>query len=102
MGQLVDAQPRRQPLGGECVHGVDDQGLLLALGKARIRLAQQVERFGGPWGQPLAGLTEGQRPRLPQKERRAEPLLEQLDLVAHRRLGHPQLRRSLRETHKAC
>ena len=39
----------------------------------------------------LAGLGQDDLARAAQEQRRAEPLLEQLDLVAHRRLGHAEL-----------
>ena len=63
----------------------------LGLGEPRKGLAEEVEGLGGSRREPLAGLGEDDLARAAEEERRAEPLLEQLDLVAHRRLGHPEL-----------
>ena len=40
---------------------------------------------------PRAGLGKGNATLLTVEQRHAQPFLEQLHLIAHRRLGHPQL-----------
>ena len=59
--------------------------------EAAERQPQPVERLGDPGRELTAQHGELHLPCGAKEKRRADPLLEQLDLIAHRGLGHAQL-----------
>ena len=72
MALIVSTPPASSPIAGE--------------GRA-----QGVEGLAHRYRETLAGLGQAHLARHAQEQRRADPLLEQLDLIADRRLGHAQL-----------
>jgi hypothetical protein len=78
--------------------GADDQRALRAGAHGGIGFAHQGKRLAHRRRQSTAGFCQDDLARPSQEERHADPLLEYLDLVAHRRLGHAQLFGSLGET----
>jgi hypothetical protein len=91
LGELEGAEPRRQPVGGERVEradGEDTAGLLLDRSE---RVAQHVECLADRDRQALARAGQLDPAGQPQEQGRADPLLEELDLVADRGPGGAQL-----------
>lgn len=92
MGDLEGADIARQPLPSEGRRGVNEQRVIRVATGCRNRLLQHLEGFRHLRRQPLAHFRQRDLPRPPQEQRFADVLLDHLDLVADRRLGHAQFR----------
>ena len=93
MVHLERAEPPRQPGVGEGMRGRDREQRFVFLAMACERRLDRVEspRQGG--NQASAERGQAGASLLAHEQRRAEPLLEALDLIGDGRLGHPQLGR---------
>jgi hypothetical protein len=90
-GDLEAAEARRQPVRGEGLGGADAEHALILVDQAGKALGEPVEGVGDDRRQPPSGLAQRHPPLRADEQRHSEPLLEQSDLVAYGRLGHPQL-----------
>jgi hypothetical protein len=97
MLDLKGPQPLRQPVGGEGQSGADRQNAFVLVDDARESVGQAVERAGHERSDPPPRLGEGDPPLAAQEQRHPQSLLEQLDLIADRGLGHSELHRGLGE-----
>src|SRR6516164_3071648 len=91
MGELEGAETLRQPMRREGRDRADHKhalGIDARLGEGR---AQQLEGLGGARRKAASGLGERDLARKAQEEGRANPLLQQLDLIADRSLRHAEL-----------
>ena len=101
MGELKGAQARHQPVGGEGVHHSDGENALGRLAQRGKGGIQALERLAHLRRQPPAHLGQDDSTRLAQEQGRADPIFQQLHLIADGRLGHAELLGGLGEAAEA-
>ena len=95
--ELERAQPARQPVGGKGARRGDaDDAFRLGMDRGE-GLSHRVERARDLRRDPPPQIGEHDAAPAAGEQRGAQPLFEQLHLVAHRRLGHSQLLCGARE-----
>ena len=97
MADLEAAEPRREPGRRHGLGRAERQHRLILGDEAGKGVLQRLEGIGDQRRDPAPGLGQLHPPLHPREQGRAEPLLEDADLVGDRRLGHPQFARGLGE-----
>ena len=97
MADLEAAEPRGQPSRRHGLRGAEREHRLVLGDEAGKGVLQRLEGPADQWRDPAPGLGQLHPSLHPREQGRAEPLLEDPDLVGHRCLGHAQLARGLRE-----
>jgi hypothetical protein len=100
--RLEAAEPARQPLGGDRGRGADGERAAEALLTHPLHAGDQLVERAAHRGQQKLPLVGQEQPTIePAEQLGAQVLLERLDLVADRGLGHEQLLGRLGEAQQA-
>jgi hypothetical protein len=102
ISKLEAADARAQPRAAEARHGADRQHVGLVAAKCSEGIVHRGKGGADRGKHALPGLRQPHAPLLAHEQRAAEAVFQLADLIADRRLRHPQLLGGAREVFQPC